>query len=77
MLLGLALVALTYPHGLVVWHGDAMEVPRHGLPVAVQLQIVLVLLIVAILDTLLAKPRKQAEERGAGQVNAAAAQALC
>lgn len=50
---GLALAVFSYPHSVLIWHGDAMEVPRHGAQVAFQLQVALVLLLAALLDALL------------------------
>ena len=52
IVLGLLLAVLVYPHGLVVWHGDSMEVARHGLPAALQLQLAFILLLVGISDAL-------------------------
>jgi hypothetical protein len=49
------LVLSTIPHGLIVWHGDAGEVARHGVPVATNLRLGLVLLLLQALDGLLAK----------------------
>jgi hypothetical protein len=50
LLLGLFLALSTYPLALVVWHGDAMEVPRHALPVALQLRFALICLLMGIFD---------------------------
>lgn len=49
-LLGALSALLAYPHALVVFHGDAMEVPRHGLQVALQLQLACLLLLLAVAD---------------------------
>ena len=34
-----ALLMLTYPHAVLVWHGDSMEVERHALQAAVQFRL--------------------------------------
>lgn len=51
------LVLSTIPHGLVAWHGDAMEVARHGVPVATDLRLGLLLLLLQAADGLLANAR--------------------
>jgi hypothetical protein len=48
---------LVYPHALVAWHGDAMEVARHGLQAAVQLQLAFLLLLIAAADVAALKLR--------------------
>jgi hypothetical protein len=53
LLVGGALVVLTYVHMWVVWTGDAVELERHGLGAAVQLQVGLWLLSLGLLDALL------------------------
>ena len=45
---------------MVTWHGDALEVPRHGLVVALQLRIALILLLVAALSGVRTLARKSA-----------------
>lgn len=51
--IGAVLTVLLCPHALVVWHGDAMEVVRHGLPVAFQLQLAMSCLLLALGDAIL------------------------
>jgi hypothetical protein len=50
---GCGLIVLTYVHLWVVWTGDAVELQRHGLSAAVQLQLGLWLLTLGLLDALL------------------------
>jgi len=47
------LIASTLPHTLVAWHGDAMEVDRHLVPVAVNLRLGIALLFLLGLDSVL------------------------
>jgi hypothetical protein len=54
-LLGAALVALTYPHLLLVWLGGALEVPRHSLLASFQLRLGLWLTGLWLLDAYLAQ----------------------
>lgn len=35
----LFLILLAYPHVIIVWHGDAMEIPRHALMANIQLRL--------------------------------------
>jgi hypothetical protein len=53
LVVGGALLALAYVHLWVVWTGDAVELERHGLGAAVQLQLGLWLLSVGLVDALL------------------------
>jgi len=53
----LVALALQIPHALVVWHGDTLEVPRHGLLVAVLLRLSLLLLALFAIDALLERLR--------------------
>lgn len=50
--LGLLLALLAYPHALVTFHGDPMEIGRHCLLVRVQLSLAFVLLLSAIAEVL-------------------------
>lgn len=52
MLLPLLLLALGYPHFLVAWHGDAMDIERHCAQVAMQVQLAVVLIAALAFDTL-------------------------
>jgi hypothetical protein len=52
------LVLSTIPHGLIAWHGDAGEIARHGLPVATNLRLGLLLALLQGLDRLLAGARR-------------------
>jgi hypothetical protein len=52
-MLGGLLILLVYPHAVVVWHGDAMEVARHSVSNAVQLRLGIWLAILAATDLLL------------------------
>lgn len=58
---GLLATLLVFPHVMVTWHGDAMEVPRHGLAVALQLRIALILLLVVALSGAHSLLRKNAK----------------
>lgn len=49
----IAVIVSTLPHGLIVWHGDAMEVDRHLVPVAANLRLGIVLLLIFALDAAL------------------------
>lgn len=42
-ILGCVLGLLAYPHALLAWHGDTLEVARHGLQAALQLDLALIL----------------------------------
>jgi hypothetical protein len=53
--IGITLAVLLYPHALVIWHGDAMEVVRHGLQVAFQLELALICLVLAVAEAALAR----------------------
>jgi hypothetical protein len=46
---------LVVPHAIVVWHGDAIELSRHGLMVWLQMVLALVLAVVGIADSLEAR----------------------
>lgn len=50
---GAALLLLDYPHLLVVWNGDAMEMARHAVVAAVQFHLAVWLLIFGLADMLL------------------------
>lgn len=57
-LVPLFLILLAYPHVVIVWHGDAMEVPRHALMASIQLRLgvwITVLFAVNIVLTFLVK----------------------
>jgi hypothetical protein len=63
------LILLVYPHLWVVWTGDAVELARHGLSAALQLQLGLWLLSLGLFDALLlrfARTPDGAENRSAG-----------
>jgi hypothetical protein len=59
-LVPIGLIAITLPHALVVWHGDALEPERHGVPAAVLARLGVVLLILFALDS----PRRRAAAAG-------------
>jgi len=46
-------ILLVYPHAVIVWHGDSMEVARHSMSNAVQLRLGIWLAILATTDLLL------------------------
>ena len=46
-----AMIVITVPHMLVVWHGDALEPERHGVQVAILARLGLLLLILFGLDS--------------------------
>jgi len=50
---GAVLLLLDYPHLLVVWNGDAMEMARHAVVAAVQFHLAVWLLIFGLADVLL------------------------
>lgn len=47
----IAMIAVTLPHALIAWHGDALEPERHGVPVAIMARLGVVLLILFALDS--------------------------
>ncbi len=55
------LIMLAYVHLWVVWTGDAVELARHGLSAAVQLQLGLWLLTLGLLDALLLRTARAAD----------------
>jgi hypothetical protein len=64
--LGLVGVLLVYPHAIIVWHGDSMEVQRHSLLNAVQLRLGIWLLILGTVDLLLQlRTSRRCNARGA------------
>jgi len=50
IVLGLSYAVLLFPHAAVIWHADSMEVARHGVPVALQLQLALVLMLIGTFE---------------------------
>jgi hypothetical protein len=46
----LLVLALLYPLLLVIWHGDSAAIPRHSLPVGVELRLSMLLLALFIVD---------------------------
>lgn len=50
-IIALFMLALLIPHHVLIWHGDAMEITRHSVQVAIQAKIALVLLCGCALDT--------------------------
>lgn len=61
----LVLILLTYPHAVIIWHGDAAEVGRHALQVGVHFRLGLWLLIIYLLDIVfLAKKRAVPDHSG-------------
>ena len=48
----LGLLLLSYPHALLVWHGDAMAVDRHGLLLQIQMRLAIWLILLFIIDFL-------------------------
>lgn len=56
-----AMIVLTVPHALVVWHGDALEPERHGVPVAVMARLGVLLFILFALDS----PRRRSSAEAA------------
>ncbi len=51
----LGLVVLAWPHALVVWHGDSMEVSRHALQMNVHLRLGTWVLALLVLDAIVAR----------------------
>jgi len=47
-----AFFVLTFPHFLLVWHGDAMEVPRHAVQANIQFHLGILLIFLFIADFL-------------------------
>jgi hypothetical protein len=58
--LGVLLALLAYPHALVTFHGDPLEIDRHCLLVRVELSLALVLLLSAIAEALGDRVRQRA-----------------
>jgi len=58
-LVPLAIVPLQIPHALAVWHGDTLEIPRHGILVGVLLRLAVLLAILLAADALLSRRREQ------------------
>jgi len=69
---GLCLAVSVFPHALVIWHGDTMETARHELQAVVQLRVSLILLLLALTDTLLAGRHRSWKERAQSSRAAAA-----
>jgi hypothetical protein len=65
--------ALAIPHGMIVWLGDAADVDRHAVQVAVEVRLALLLLAVLVADRLVAAIRSPAEARPGGPSGLAAA----
>jgi hypothetical protein len=65
-LIPVAALALQFPHALVVYHGDTLEVPRHGILVAVTSRLAVLLLALLVIDRALevrrTRRRAQTEE---------------
>jgi hypothetical protein len=49
----IAMIALSYPIMLIVWHGDATEIPRHALKIGVGLRLATWILLLLALDSTL------------------------
>ena len=58
---GLVLALLSYPHAFIVWHGDWMEVGRHGLMVAFQVELSLLCLLLASAEAALSFAKRSAQ----------------
>jgi hypothetical protein len=56
-ILGCALGTLAYPHALLAWHGDSLEVARHGLQASLQLELALILTTVGLAQAVLERAR--------------------
>lgn len=48
----LGFLLLSYPHALLVWHGDAMAVARHALLLQIQLRLVIWIILLFVIDAL-------------------------
>lgn len=59
-LVPLGLVILAWPHALVVWHGDSMEVTRHALQMNVQLRLGAWVLALYVIDSIAARRTQRA-----------------
>lgn len=60
-IIGLALALLTYPHAFIVWHGDSMEVGRHGLMVALQVELAVLCLLLAAAEAALSLAKRSVQ----------------
>lgn len=52
----LGLLFLSYPHALLVWHGDAMAVGRHALLLQIQLRLAVWIILLFVIDSLSRRP---------------------
>ncbi|MFC2172002.1 hypothetical protein ACFLU6_05145 [Acidobacteriota bacterium] len=71
----LLLIFLAYPHGIIVWHGDAMEVERHALQLSVHLRLGFWMLLLFAADlgfAYLKERRRDLALRRGGQASATA-----
>lgn len=50
MFLPIGLVVLSYPHAMITWHGDALEIVRHSLLSAVQFRLGMLLCVAILVD---------------------------
>jgi hypothetical protein len=57
LLVPVMMIVLTYPLAAIVWHGDAAEVGRHALMVAIQLRLGLWMLLLFAADVVLGQAR--------------------
>ena len=48
----LGLLLLSYPHALLVWHGDAMAVERHALLLQIQVRLAIWIILLFVIDSL-------------------------
>jgi len=58
-LVPLALILFTYPHAIIVWHGDTAEIGRHALQVGVHSRLGLWIALVFVADLFLAERRQK------------------
>ena len=57
--LPIMMILLTYPHAVMVWHGDAMEVGRHSLAIGVQFSLGLWMLLFFAIDFIASRGLRQ------------------
>ena len=63
-LIPIALVLLSFPHAMLIWHGDTMELERHALMPALQIRIGFMIGLLLTLDAALARWKRRARTPG-------------
>ena len=66
MVVALGMIVLTYPHAILVWHGDPNEIDRHALQASVQLRLGIWLILLTAADTYMARARMRQSSATAG-----------